>query len=210
MRAALLLALWLPPVSFASGIGVPASDFGEVETAVVEQAATQDAPALADKSPEQLHAPVLVFDEPVPTPAPSQEEPDEEGQRTEKRGMKLSVPLGAGAGGSSSSGRPQRTGPGSSNNPPPSNSPPPTYGGPGDNTDSSTAHQFTASASPCSRDGYHNTAMKKGIDLAHRNCQLHQLDKNRRALWGLAGGDPVKHWVMEKQLDKALDVFKVK
>jgi hypothetical protein len=95
---------------------------------------------------------------------------------------------------------------------PPTSPPPPNYGGgsPGDGAAAISPRQLTTSGSPCSRDGYHSTVMSKGLDVARMNCKLHQLDRNRGALWGLAGGDPVKRWVMEKQLNKALDVFHVK
>lgn len=85
----------------------------------------------------------------------------------------------------------------------------PTYGGPTDPRAASMDSGSDRSTNPCSRSGYHDNVMEHGLDNARVKCELHALDKNRWQLWGLAGGDPLLHRVMDQQLDKGLELFGV-
>lgn len=171
---------------------------------------TADAVRLAGKTPVQLHSSVLVYHQPVRIEVRTVAGRGE--PKTSTSGGRLSVASGNGSGKSAGAGgtygAPQRSPVGSS----PSPFPRPSPGGPDgpaydrpDDPRALTMNRDSGGSNPCSRSGYHDNVMSHGLDSARVKCELHALDNNRWALWGLAGGDPLLHRVLDKQLDRVTD-----
>jgi len=194
MRAAWVVALLVPLTAAADGMEPPApSDVPEYW-------------ALGGKSADQVHSPILVFNQPYRVEVAAKTLSEE--AKKKSGGGGFSVQAGGSGGGSSSGSRsPQRTSPNQSQV---ADSNAPTYGGPSDARAATMDNGSSRSTNPCSGDGYHDNVMSHGLDTARTKCQLHQLDKNRWQLWALSGGDPLLHKTMEMQLDKGLDLFGVR
>ena len=176
MRAVLVVALLVPLTGAADGMEPPAAPVEGTEYR-----------ALGGKSVDQVHSPILVFNQPFRFKAPAQ-------ARNEDSKKK-----------SSGASSPQR---GTTRQTQPVDQNAPVYGGLS-GARAATMDEGSRSTNPCSRDGYHDNVMSHGLDTARAKCELHQLDKNRWQLLALSGGDPLLHNAMEKQLDKGLDLFGV-
>lgn len=195
MRALLIVALLVPLTGAADGMEPPAPPVDGTEYW-----------ALGGKSEDQVHSPILVFNQPFRFEAPAQTR--EEDAKKKSGGFKISAQLGGTGDGSSGGARsPQRGSPRQTSS---TDQSVPSYGGPGDARAATMDNGSSRSTNPCGSTGYHDNVMAHGLDTARTKCELHQLDKNRWQLWALSGGDPLLHKTMEKQLDKGLDLFNVK
>lgn len=192
MRAVLVVALLVPLTGAADGMEPPAVPVEGTEYW-----------ALGGKSVDQVHSPILVFNQPSRFKAPAQAR--NEDSKKKSSGAPISAQLGESSGRGSGASSPQR---GTTRQTQPVDQNAPTYGGLS-GARVATMDEGSRSTNPCSRDGYHDNVMSHGLDTARTKCELHQLDKNRWQLLALSGGDPLLHNAMEKPLDKGLDLFGV-
>ncbi len=190
MRAILAVALLIPLTAAADGMEPRAPSVA------------LEYWALGGKSADQVHSPIVVYNQPYRVAAPAQSRGED--AKTKSGGGGFSAQVG-GSGGSGSRS-PQRMSP---NQTQVTDASAPTYAGPSDPRAATMDNGSSRSTNPCSRDGYHDNVMSHGLDTARTKCELHQLDKNRWQLWAFSGGDPLLHKTMEMQLDKGLDLFGV-